>query len=56
MYIMVRVTDNMIIGSANNPINKKTAMDRGYLVYELSSSEYSEDLIGQILESFEEKQ
>lgn len=56
MYIMVRESDNMIIGSAVNPINKKTAMERGYLVYELDNSEYSEDLIGNILENFEEKQ
>ena len=56
MYIMVRASDNMIIGSAVNPINKKTAMDRSYLVYELDNSEYSEDLIGNILENFEEKQ
>lgn len=55
MYIMVRKSDNMIVGSAVNPINKKTALERGYLVYEVSKSEYSDDLIGNILENFEER-
>lgn len=51
---MVRKSDNVIIGSAVNPINTKTAEQRGYLVYELDNSEYTEDLIGNILENFEE--
>jgi N-dimethylarginine dimethylaminohydrolase len=54
MYILVRKSDNIIIGSAMNPINKENAEKNGYDVYEIDKSEFSDKLIGSKLEKFDE--
>lgn len=54
MYILVRKKDNIIIGSAINPINKDNAEKNGYDIYEMDKSEFSEKLIGAKLEGFDE--
>lgn len=54
MYILVRKTDNIIIGSAINPINKENAEKNGHIIYEIDSSEFSKNMIGAKLEGFDE--
>lgn len=54
MYILVRKIDNIIIGSAMNPINKENAEKKGYIIYEMDKSEFSEKMIGAKLEGFDE--
>lgn len=54
MYILVRKKDNIIIGSAVNPINKENAEAKGYDIYEIDKSEFSEKMLGAKLEGFDE--
>lgn len=54
MYLLVRKIDNIIIGSAMNPINKQNADENGYDIYEIDKSEFSEKMLGAKLEGFDE--
>ncbi len=38
MYILVRVTDNVIVGCANNPVNVQEASKQGRRVYEIDDA------------------
>jgi hypothetical protein len=55
MYILVRFSDNIIIGSAVKPIDEISASKNGYLVYEIADEEFNVAMIGSKLESFEEE-
>lgn len=56
MYIIVRVTDNVIVGSAANRVDEEHASKSGYRVYEIDSSEFSYELIGSKLAGFEQEE
>lgn len=52
MYIIVRATDNVIVGSANNPINVKDASASGRRVYEIDDEDFDPSMIGQKITEF----
>lgn len=52
MYILVRVSDNVIVGSANNPVNVQEASKQGRRVYEIDEHEFDADMIGQKITEF----
>jgi hypothetical protein len=54
MYILVRHSDNIIIGSATRPVDVKTASANGYRVFEIANSEFKVEMIGTKLKSFDE--
>jgi hypothetical protein len=53
MYIMVRQSDRVIMGSAINPVSKEHASAQGYEVYEIDDSEFSVSMLGSVLNDFE---
>ncbi len=53
MYIIVRATDNMIVGSAINPINTNEASKNNRIVYEIDDKDFDVSLIGKILTDYE---
>lgn len=53
MYILVRVKDNKIVGSAVKKIDEKSASENGCRVYEIPDNEFSEKMLGSKLESFD---
>ena len=54
MYIIVRHKDNIIIGSATRPVDEAEASRNGYKVFEIADSEFSVNMIGSRLDSFDE--
>lgn len=54
MYIIVRHSDNIIVGSATRPVDESQASANGYKVFEISDDEFRVELIGSKLASFEE--
>lgn len=51
MYILVRIEDNVIVGSANNPINVREASRQGRRVYEIDDKDFEPSMLGkQIME------
>lgn len=54
MYIIVRHKDNIIVGSATRPVDEKEASRNGYKIFEIDDKEFSVDIIGSKLESFDE--
>lgn len=54
MFIIVRHSDNIIIGTATRPVNEAEASKNGYKVFEIDDKEFSVEMIGSKLESFEE--
>jgi hypothetical protein len=55
MYILVRHPDNVIIGNATRPVDEVTASANGYKVYEIDPQEWNPEMIGSVLDSFEEE-
>lgn len=53
MYILVRQTDNVIVGTAFRPIDEASASKSGCRVYDIPDAEFNESLLGSKLESFE---
>jgi hypothetical protein len=47
MYILVRIADNTIVGSANNPIDVKEASRQNRRVYEIDDADFSPEMFGQ---------
>lgn len=54
MYIIVRKSDNVIIGTASAAVAADADSKTGYTFYEVDDSEFSSSMIGKTLESFEE--
>lgn len=54
MYIIVRHSDNLIVGSATRRVDEKEASKNGYKVFEIDDKEFRVDMIGSKLESFDE--
>ena len=52
MYIIVRVSDNVIVGCANNPIDNKEASKQGRRVYEIDDVDFHSSMIGQQITEF----
>lgn len=52
MYILVRVSDNVIVGCANNPINSKEASKQGRRVYEIDDEDFDTSMLGQQITEF----
>lgn len=53
MYILVRESDNIIIGTATRPVNEDAAADKGYKVYEIDESEFKPSMLGAKLQKFD---
>lgn len=54
MYIIVRHSDDVIVGSAVRPMDEVEASKRGYKVFEVDDSDFDVGMIGSRLESFSE--
>ena len=54
MYIIVRHSDKIIVGSATRPVDESEASRNGYLIFEMEDSEFKVEMIGSKLESFDE--
>jgi hypothetical protein len=54
MYIIVRHSDNVIIGSATRPVDELLASRNNYRVYEIDDTEFSIDMLGSKLAGFDE--
>ena len=54
MYIIVRHSDNIIIGSATRPVDESEASRNGYKIFQIEDSEFKVEMIGSRLESFDE--
>jgi hypothetical protein len=52
MFILVRKSDNIIVGCAVNKINTKDSENNGYHVYEIDNNEFHKDMIGKKLQNF----
>lgn len=53
MYILVRQTDNVIVASAINPMSVEDASSKGCLIYEIDDAEFTPDMLGSKLDSFD---
>lgn len=53
MFIIVRVIDNVIVGSANSPLNIQELSKQGRRVYEIDDSAFSSDMLGQKIAEYE---
>ncbi len=53
MYILVRVTDNVIVGCANNPVNVQEASKQGRRVYEIDDADFSPEMLGQQITEYQ---
>ena len=53
MFILVRVSDNVIVGSAANPVDVKEASKQGRRVYEIDDSDFTVDMIGQKITEYQ---
>lgn len=53
MYIIVRANDNVIVGSAVNPINVDEASKNNRIVYKIDDEDFNQSMIGQKLTDFE---
>lgn len=49
MYILVRVIDQVIVGSASNPVDQREAAKQGKHVFEIDDSDFDKVMLGQIL-------
>lgn len=54
MYIIVRHSDSIIMGSATRAVDERDLSKNGYVVYEIENDKFSYDMIGSKLESFDE--
>lgn len=52
MYLLVRVKDNIIIGTATKAVDEKTASKHGYKIYEIADAEFKTNMLGAKLEGF----
>jgi hypothetical protein len=54
MFILVKKETNVIVGSAVKPLSQMDADIKNIEVYEIDDKEFDVNIIGCILESFEE--
>lgn len=53
MYILVRATDNIIIGTATRPVDEESVSKNGCRVYEIDDSEFKPEMLGSKLTEYE---
>jgi hypothetical protein len=53
MFLIVRQSDNVIIGSAIKAINIDEFSKKGYVIFEIPDKEFTPKLIGSKLEEYE---
>lgn len=53
MFIIVRVSDNVIVGTANSAVNIQELSKQGRRVYEIDDSTFSPDMLGQTIAEYE---
>jgi hypothetical protein len=53
MFIMVRQSDRVIIGSAINPVSIEHASANGFDIFEIDDSEFKPELLGSTLNYFD---
>lgn len=54
MFLIIRQSDNVIIGSAIKPIHLESASQKGYIVCEIPDNEFNTQMIGSKIENFEQ--
>ena len=54
MYILVRQTDNIIVGTATKIVDEASVSKSGCRVYEIPDNEFTANMLGSKLETFEE--
>lgn len=54
MFILVRHSDNVIIGCATRPVDEAEASRNGNKVFEIDDAEFSITMLGSKLEGFDE--
>jgi len=52
MYILVRVSDNVIVGCANNAISAPEASRQGRRIYEIDDADFDSSMLGQQITEF----
>lgn len=52
MYILVN-SENIIVASAKNKPSEKESSANGHKIYEIESSEFNSEMIGEVLENFD---
>ena len=53
MYIIVRIEDNLIVGSCHNKVSEIELSKRGRRLYEIDDADFNESIIGQTLTDYE---
>lgn len=52
MYLIVRASDNIIVGTAIRPIDEASSSKNGYKIYQIEDSEFVPEMLGAKLEGF----
>lgn len=52
MYILVRQSDNVIVGTAIRPIDELSASKSGCRIYEIDESEFTPEMLGSKLTQY----
>jgi hypothetical protein len=52
MYILVRVSDNVIVGSGHNAMNAIEASKQGRRIYEIDDADFDQSMLGQQITEF----
>lgn len=53
MYILVRQSDNIIIGTSSGKVDEQSASKSGYRVYEIADVEWNNSMLGSKLKGYE---
>ncbi len=53
MYLLVRIKDSVIIGTAKKALDEKSCAGNGYNIYEIDDTQFKNEMLGAKLESFQ---
>jgi len=53
MFLIVRQSDSVIIGSAIKPIHMESASQKGYIICEIPDDEFNPQMLGSKIEDFD---
>lgn len=56
MYLIVRAEDNVIVGTAENPVCETTCSRDGYKIFEIPDEEFEESMIGNTIGGYEKNE
>ena len=55
MFILVRQSDKIIIGTATKMVDEKNAAEKGFEIFEIPDSEFNPELLGSKLKGFDKE-